>query len=230
MRLDRGGFGFATLTSLAALAAIAYCFSDIPVGSAVGGVGQDLLGKAEGAVGTDPVAILSADGSWINSQPAPGDLKGKVVLVNFWTYSCINSLRPLPYLRTWAERYKDQGLVVIGVHTPEFGFEKDVGNVTRAVRDLGIDYPVRLDNRYATWKRFGNDGWPGFYFIDARGRVRGHRVGEGDYAESERLLQQAPRRGGQAFGVPRAERGEWRRCRGRARLVEPRIGRGVYRL
>ena len=111
------------------------------------------------------------------------------MLVDFWTYSCINCLRTIPYLRAWAEKYKDQGLVVIGAHTPEFAFEKDVGNVKKAVIDLKIDYPVAIDNNYAIWRAFNNRYWPA-HFIDAQNRIRHHRFGEGDYAESERVIQQ----------------------------------------
>jgi cytochrome c biogenesis protein CcdA/thiol-disulfide isomerase/thioredoxin len=128
---------------------------------------------------------------WLNSPPLTGEsLRGKVVLVDFWTYSCINCLRALPYVKSWYARYHDQGLVVIGVHAPEFAFEKNVANVTRAVHDLGITYPVALDNDYAIWKGFDNQYWPAHYFIDAEGRIRGHHFGEGDYAESEQLLRQ----------------------------------------
>ena len=128
---------------------------------------------------------------WINSAPLSAEaLRGKVVLVDFWTYSCINCLRTIPYVRAWAEKYKDQGLVVIGAHTPEFAFEKDVGNVKNAVIDLKIDYPVAIDNDYAIWRALNNRYWPAHYFIDAQGRIRHHHFGEGDYAESERVIQQ----------------------------------------
>src|SRR6185437_10294631 len=120
----------------------------------------------------------------------PEALKGKVVLVDFWTYSCINCLRALPYVKAWSEKYKDKGLVVIGVHAPEFAFEKDPANVRRAVADLHIAYPVALDNDYAIWRGFNNQYWPAHYFIDAQGRIRGHHFGEGDYAESEQLLRE----------------------------------------
>jgi len=127
---------------------------------------------------------------WLNTPPLrPEDLHGKVVLVNFWTYSCINSLRPLPYVRAWARKYKDQGLVVIGVHTPEFGFEKVLANVRTANAALGVDYPVVLDSDFAIWRAFDNQAWPGFYFIGADGRVRRQKLGEGGYDESERLIQ-----------------------------------------
>ncbi|HYL69883.1 MAG TPA: cytochrome c biogenesis protein DipZ [Candidatus Dormibacteraeota bacterium] len=128
---------------------------------------------------------------WLNSPPlTPQSLRGKVVLVDFWTYSCINCLRALPYVKNWYQRYHDQGLVVIGVHAPEFAFEKNPSNVTRAVHDLGITYPVALDNDYAIWQAFNNQYWPAHYFIDAEGRIRGHHFGEGEYAQSEQLIRQ----------------------------------------
>lgn len=137
-----------------------------------------------------PLPPLDA-AAWLNSTPlTPQALRGKVVLVDFWTYSCINCLRALPYVESWWARYRDQGLVVIGVHAPEFAFEKRPANVERAVRDLGITYPVALDNDYAIWKAFDNEYWPAHYFIDARGRVRGHHFGEGDYADSEQLIRE----------------------------------------
>lgn len=134
----------------------------------------------------------SLDGAveWLNSPPLTAErLKGKVVLVDFWTYSCINCLRALPYVRAWAEKYKDQGLVVIGVHAPEFAFEKIIGNVKKAVTDLKVDYPVAIDNNYKIWRAFNNNYWPAHYFIDAEGRIRHHHFGEGDYDESERIIQ-----------------------------------------
>ncbi|MDB5961050.1 MAG: hypothetical protein JWP59_2344 [Massilia sp.] len=127
---------------------------------------------------------------WLNSPPlAPQALRGKVVLVQFWTYTCINWLRTLPYVRAWASKYREHGLVVIGVHTPEFGFERDIVNVRRAVKDMRIDYPVAVDSDRAIWRAFGNAYWPALYFIDARGQIRHHTFGEGDYGESERVLQ-----------------------------------------
>jgi cytochrome c biogenesis protein CcdA/thiol-disulfide isomerase/thioredoxin len=128
---------------------------------------------------------------WLNSPPLDAQaLKGKVVLVDFWTYSCINCLRTLPYVKAWAEKYRDQGLVVIGVHAPEFAFERDVSNVTKAMKELGINYPVAVDNDYKIWRAFNNEYWPAHYFADAQGRIRYHHFGEGDYAESERVIQQ----------------------------------------
>ncbi len=127
---------------------------------------------------------------WLNGGPITAEsVRGKVVLVNFWTYSCINCLRTLPYVRAWAEKYRDQGLVVVGVHTPEFAFEKDIGNVRKAVAALGVTYPVAIDNDYAVWRAFGNQAWPARYLIDAQGRTRHHEFGEGDYAASEKLIQ-----------------------------------------
>jgi thiol-disulfide isomerase/thioredoxin len=137
------------------------------------------------------IASLGGATGWLNSAPlTAGGLRGKVVLIDFWTYTCINWLRTEPYIRAWADKYRDQGLVVIGVHTPEFAFEHDVDNVTRAVKDMGISYPVAIDNDYAIWRAFGNEYWPALYFVDAQGHIRHHQFGEGDYAQSERIIQQ----------------------------------------
>ncbi|MFM0179541.1 cytochrome c biogenesis protein DipZ [Paraburkholderia aspalathi] len=128
---------------------------------------------------------------WLNSPPLTvQDLRGKVVLVDFWTYSCINCLRSLPYVKAWAQKYKDQGLVVIGVHAPEFAFERNVDNVKKAVHDLGVDYPVAIDNNYAIWRALNNQYWPAHYFVDGKGQIRYHHFGEGDYAESEKVIQE----------------------------------------
>jgi cytochrome c biogenesis protein CcdA/thiol-disulfide isomerase/thioredoxin len=133
---------------------------------------------------------LSGATLWINSPPlTPASLRGKVVLVDFWTYSCINCLRTLPYIKAWNEKYKDSGLVIIGVHTPEFAFEKDEANVRKAVKDLGITYPVAMDNDYRIWRSFNNEYWPADYFIDATGRIRFHHFGEGAYEESEQQIR-----------------------------------------
>ncbi|UVH55087.1 cytochrome c biogenesis protein DipZ [Variovorax paradoxus] len=147
-----------------------------------------------------PALALADEGSlpslagateWINSAPlTPESLRGKVVLVDFWTYSCINCLRTLPYVRAWAEKYKDAGLVVVGVHAPEFAFEKQPANVRRATKDLGIGFPVAVDSNYAIWRSFGNQHWPAFYVVDAQGRIRHHQFGEGQYAKSEQVIQQ----------------------------------------
>ena len=134
---------------------------------------------------------LGGASGWLNSQPLTKDgLRGKVVLVDFWTYTCINWLRSLPYVRGWAGKYKEQGLVVIGVHTPEFRFEKDVDNVRRAVEDMKIDFPIAIDNDYVIWRAFDNHYWPALYVIDAQGRIRHHQFGEGGYERSERIIQQ----------------------------------------
>jgi cytochrome c biogenesis protein CcdA/thiol-disulfide isomerase/thioredoxin len=133
---------------------------------------------------------LSGATAWINSPPLNAEsLRGKVVVIDFWTYSCINCLRSLPTIQAWNEKYKDSGLVVIGVHTPEFPFEKDEANVRKAVRELGIDYPVAMDNDYRLWRAFHNRFWPAHYFIDATGRVRFHHFGEGDYEQSEAWIR-----------------------------------------
>jgi thiol-disulfide isomerase/thioredoxin len=136
--------------------------------------------------------LPSLDGAneWLNSPPlSPAGLRGKVVLVQFWTYTCINWLRTVPYVRAWAEKYKDQGLVVIGVSTPEFEFEHSIDNVRRAVKDMGITWPVAVDNDYAIWRAFNNQYWPALYFIDARGRLRQQHFGEGEYERSEMAIQ-----------------------------------------
>ncbi|RRH86561.1 cytochrome c biogenesis protein DipZ [Variovorax beijingensis] len=141
---------------------------------------------------------LAGATEWLNSAPlAPEALRGKVVLVDFWTYSCINCLRTLPYLRAWAEKYKDAGLVVIGVHSPEFAFEKKPANVRRAVKDLGIGFPVALDNDFAIWRGFDNQAWPAFYFIDAEGRIRHRQFGENRYDRAEQVIQQLLAEAGQ---------------------------------
>jgi thiol-disulfide isomerase/thioredoxin len=138
-----------------------------------------------------PLSSLDASTGWLNSAAlGANDLRGKVVLVDFWTYSCINCLRTLPYVKAWAQKYHSSGLVVLGVHTPEFGFEQQAPNVQRAVEHLHIDYPVALDSRYAIWKAFGNRAWPAIYFVDAQGRIRQRQYGEGRYAEAEQLIQQ----------------------------------------
>jgi cytochrome c biogenesis protein CcdA/thiol-disulfide isomerase/thioredoxin len=156
--------------------------------------GHGMMMSAAKPAGDLPVegAIPSFTGAtlWLNSPPlTPEALRGKVVMVDFWTYSCINCLRALPFVESWYEKYKDHGLVVIGVHAPEFAFEKDPNNVRRAVADLKVTYPVALDNDYAIWQAFNNQYWPAHYFIDATGRIRGHHFGEGNYDESEQTLR-----------------------------------------
>jgi len=165
-------------------------------GAMAGGPGMMMRGKPDARdealpiEGALPSSALNGAVEWLNSPPLTVEgLKGKVVLVDFWTYSCINCLRAIPYVRAWAEKYRDQGLVVIGVHTPEFAFEKSSKNVRAAVSDLKIGYPVAVDSNYAIWRAFFNQYWPAHYFIDSQGRIRHHHFGEGDYDESERVIQ-----------------------------------------
>ena len=133
---------------------------------------------------------LAGDTGWLNTPPLTREaLRGKVVVVDFWTYSCINCLRALPYIRAWAAKYKDHGLVMLGVHAPEFAFERDPANVKKAVENMGITYPVALDSNLAIWQAFNNQYWPAHYFIDAEGRIRAHHFGEGEYDKSERIIQ-----------------------------------------
>ena len=120
----------------------------------------------------------------------PEGLRGRVVLVDFWTYTCVNWLRTLPYLRAWAAKYTDRGLTIVGVHTPEFGFEHDVDNVRTQARALGVEYPIALDNDYGVWQAFANHFWPAVYVADAQGRIRAHHFGEGEYAMTEMVIQQ----------------------------------------
>jgi thiol-disulfide isomerase/thioredoxin len=142
-------------------------------------------------VGSSPLNGLEGATGWINSTPLTAkQLKGKVVLVDFWTYSCINCLRSLPYMRAWADKYKDSGLVVIGVHTPEFDFEKEQPKVQKAVQKFGITYPIALDSNRAIWDAFHNQYWPAHYFIDAKGKVRFEHFGEGNYDQSEHWIQE----------------------------------------
>ena len=127
---------------------------------------------------------------WLNSPPLTAkDLKGKVVVVEFWTYSCINWLRTLPYVRAWHEKYKDRGLVTIGVHSPEFPFEHDIDNIRRAAKEMRIEYPIAVDSDFAIWRAFDNNYWPALYFVDAREQLRHHHFGEGEYVPSERMIQ-----------------------------------------
>jgi len=168
--------------------------------SGTGRLEQALIDRVDPAAGgrTAPEGMpvegvfpsLSGATAWLNSPPlTPEALRGKVVVIDFWTYSCINCLRSLPYVKGWYEKYKDHGLVVIGVHSPEFAFERDLGNVQHAVGSLGVTYPVALDNNFAIWQAFKNRYWPAHFFIDATGRIRGHHFGEGSYDESERTIR-----------------------------------------
>ncbi len=166
-------------------------------------MGTTAAHAAAAPVLSGPLASLLAARPWLNTPPLqPADLRGKVVLVNFWTYSCINCLRMLPHVRAWAEKYRDRGLVVIGVQTPEFAFEKDVDNVRKALVSLGVSYPVAIDNDFGVWRAFGNEAWPALYFIGADGRVRDQEFGEGSYDKSERLIQQLL---SEAHGAPVAD-------------------------
>src|SRR5687768_5554331 len=146
------------------------------------------------AVGRLPVEgefpSLAGATSWLNSPPlTPTGLRGKVVLVDFCTYTCVNWVRTLPYVRAWARKYKDQGLVVIGAHTPEFPFEHEIDNVRQVLKEMVVDYPIAMDNNYSIWRAFDNHYWPALYFIDPGGRIRHHYFGEGEYEESEKIIQ-----------------------------------------
>ena len=179
--------------------------------ASTGGIEQKLIDAARPAPLAQPSVkagaplpvegeLPSLDGAtqWLNSPPLTAQsLRGKVVLVDFWTYSCINCIRALPYVRGWADKYKNYGLIVIGVHAPEFAFEKDPHNVINAVKSLGVDYPVALDNHYAIWKGFDNEYWPAHYFIDTQGHIRHHHFGEGGYDESEDVIRQLLTEAGQ---------------------------------
>jgi thiol-disulfide isomerase/thioredoxin len=138
-----------------------------------------------------PIPDLGGAIGWLNTAPLNSkSLRGKVVFADFWTYTCINSLRPLPYVKSWAEKYRDAGLVVIGVHTPEFSFEKERANVENALRDLKVTYPVAIDSDYRIWQAFNNEYWPAQYLIDGKGRIRFHHFGEGEYDEFELVIQE----------------------------------------
>jgi thiol-disulfide isomerase/thioredoxin len=171
------------------------------------GMTSSMLQTAARAANAPPIGdelhSLSSATEWLNSRPLTASgLQGKVVLIDFWTYTCINWLRTLPYVRAWAEKYKDRGLVVVGVHTPEFAFEKDLDNVRRAAKDMKVGYPIAIDNDYVIWRAFRNNYWPALYFVDTQGRVRHHQFGEGEYAQSERMIQQLLTEAGNA-GVGR---------------------------
>jgi thiol-disulfide isomerase/thioredoxin len=158
-----------------------------------------IVATASGTGNQGRMPDLDGAVAWLNSPPLSSkSLRGKVVLVNFWTYSCINSLRELAYIKAWAAKYKDAGLVVIGVHSPEFGFEKDPANVKNAVSDLRVAFPVAIDSDRSIWSAFRNDYWPANYFIDRRGRIRHYHLGEGEYEKSERVIQELLRENGAA--------------------------------
>src|SRR4051812_45504512 len=161
---------------------------------------QQMTGPGVQARGAELSSLASAT-EWLNSPPlTAAGLRGKVVLIDFWTYTCINWLRSLPYVRAWAEKYKEQGLVVIGVHTPEFSFEQNLENVRRETKRIGVGYPVAVDNDYSIWRAFDNNYWPALYFVDAKRQVRHHQFGEGDYDDSERVIQQLLAEAGNSGG------------------------------
>ena len=181
MRTDRRGFITMLVGGLVA-----------PIGTLaeVKGVQRPGSSQVHLPVDSDFPSLDGATG-WLNSQPlTAAELRGKVVLIDFWTYTCINWRRSLPYVRAWADKYKDYGLVVIGVHSPEFEFEKDFGNVQRAVKDIGVDHPVAIDSDHAIWRAFMNQYWPARYFVDAQGRIRDHQFGEGEYEHGEAIIRQ----------------------------------------
>jgi len=164
--------------------------------TAIAGLELTMLGATKsvlhgmGAATDRGLSALRGATTWLNSPRLTAEgLRGNVVLVDFWTYTCINWLRTLPYVRAWAEKYGDHGLVVIGAHTPEYGFEHDLDNVRRAVKEMRVDYPVAVDNDYAIWNGFDNQYWPALYFIDAKGVIRHHQFGEGEYNEAEAMIQ-----------------------------------------
>jgi len=169
-----------------------------------------MAGATAGADAPLPVegTLPSLDGAtgWLNSPPLKaGQLRGKVVLIDFWTYSCINCLRAMPFVHEWERRYRDHGLVVVGVHTPEFAFERDPRNVMKAVQQLKVEYPVALDNQYSIWRAFNNQYWPAQYFVDAQGNIRAHQFGEGNYAHSEQVIRRLLTEAGQTDLPPPAD-------------------------
>lgn len=165
-----------TLQRFTLLTAVTLAFA-----AQAGAATQRDLGAAPAFTGID---------KWINSEPKTIEsLRGKVVLVDFWTYACINCIHTLPYVKKWHETYKDKGLAVIGVHTPEYGFERKTENVIDAAKRFGLTYPIAQDNRYATWKAYDNNYWPALYLINKKGRIVYTHFGEGDYAETEATIQ-----------------------------------------
>jgi thiol-disulfide isomerase/thioredoxin len=150
-----------------------------------------LAGEQLGLPVEGRLASFTAATGWLNSEPlTPEGLRGRVVLVDFWTYTCVNWLRTAPYVRAWAAKYADAGLTVVGVHTPEFGFERNVDNVIAQSRNFGVEYPIAIDSDYGVWNAFANHFWPAVYLADAEGRIRYHHFGEGEYAATEMAIQQ----------------------------------------
>jgi thiol-disulfide isomerase/thioredoxin len=191
---SRGSHSYVSaLAIVAALFAIAALTASLPGQAAMPGAPA---GSAQ-AASTTRLAVegnlpaLDGATAWINSQPLKAaDLRGKVVLFEFWTYTCINWRRQLPYVRAWADKYRDKGLVVIGVHSPEFAFEKNIDNVRRETKEIRVPFPVAVDSNYAVWRAFNNEYWPALYFVDTQGRIRHHHFGEGDYEQSETVIKQ----------------------------------------
>lgn len=172
------------------------------LGTAAMTIAAAQFGTIVSAKTSSRLSSLARATTWLNSQPlTDADLRGKVVLVEFWTYTCINWRRQLPYVRVWAEKYKDHGLVVVGVHSPEFTFERNIDNVRWAAKDMRVDYPITVDNDHAIWSGFSNEYWPALYFIDAKGHIRHHVFGEGQYDESELVIQRLLSESGNS-GVP----------------------------
>lgn len=160
------------------------------MGAAAMTIAAARLSTAASAKVRSELSLLGLATTWLNSPPlTDADLQGKVVLIEFWTYTCINWRRQLPYVRAWAEKYKEYGLVVIGVHSPEFSFEKNIDNIRWAAKDMRIGYPIAVDSDHAIWNGFANEYWPALYFVDVKGRIRHHQYGEGEYSESERTIQ-----------------------------------------
>ena len=185
----------AAILAIAIGAPIAVCIRDttVPQPMTSTGVRAPFLHgfpNAEIASQSELTSLERAN-EWLNSPPLTASaLRGKVVLIDFWTYTCINWLRTLPYVRGWAEKYRDQGLVVIGIHAPEFAFEKSIDNVRWAVKDMRISYPIAVDNDHVIWRAFKNQYWPALYFMDSQGRVRHHHFGEGAYEQLEMIIQE----------------------------------------
>jgi thiol-disulfide isomerase/thioredoxin len=162
-----------------------------------------LAGDEVGLPDEGPLASFSGATGWLNSEPlTPEGLRGRVVLVDFWTYTCVNWLRTLPYVRAWAAKYADAGLTIVGVHTPEFGFERDIDNIVKLSREFEVEYPIAIDSGYDVWRAFDNHFWPAIYVADADGRIRFHHFGEGEYAMTEMVIQQLLDAAG-AVGVER---------------------------
>jgi thiol-disulfide isomerase/thioredoxin len=167
------------------------------LGLLAGSIAHRLAGDPDDLPVEGPVASFDGATGWLNTTPlTPDGLRGRVVLVDFWTYTCVNWLRTLPYVRAWAAMYAAHGLTVIGVHTPEFGFERDLANVVAQARAMNVGYPIALDNEYGVWRAFGNHYWPAIYLADGEGRIRYHHFGEGEYAMTEMAIQQLLRDGG----------------------------------